>query len=102
MADGDISYFRYVQHGGVEQEVGLGDEPSPAHHSHYSLLRKIENPMPDDDASFIQMSITKLATGQFRLVWQNEREVVKTAVLDHPDAADALLYGMKDMDPAVR
>jgi hypothetical protein len=42
MAAGDITWFRYVQHGGEERPVGPNDEPAPAHHSHYSFIEKIE------------------------------------------------------------
>ena len=49
MATGDITWFRYTQHGGVERAVGPGDIGLPRHHSHYSYLQKMEEPMSVDD-----------------------------------------------------
>lgn len=45
MATGDVTWFRYARHGGLEQEVGAEDFDLPAHHSHYSYLQKIEEPV---------------------------------------------------------
>jgi hypothetical protein len=42
MAAGEISWFRYQRHGGLEREVGPNDMDLPAHHSHYSFLQEIE------------------------------------------------------------
>lgn len=50
MSSGDISWFRYARHNGLEQKVGRGDMALPAHHGHYSYLEEIEPPMqPIDD-----------------------------------------------------
>jgi len=44
-----ITWYRYVKHYGLEKEVSAGDMSLPAHHSHYSYLQEVSEPMSVDD-----------------------------------------------------
>jgi hypothetical protein len=45
MAEGDITWFRYARHDGIEREVRPKDTHLPQHHGHYSYLQEIDRPM---------------------------------------------------------
>ena len=49
MAEGDITWYRFARHNHTEQMVGSFDSGLPGHHSHYSFLQKVEDPMSVDD-----------------------------------------------------
>jgi hypothetical protein len=49
MAEGDITWYQYTRHHDFEQEVGPDDIELPRHHSHYSYLERIKDPMTVDD-----------------------------------------------------
>ena len=57
VAAGDITWFRYARHGGEEQAVGPDDTHLPQHHSHYSFLQKMEEPVALEEDSEIRKSI---------------------------------------------
>ena len=49
MAAGDITWFRYKRHDGVEQRVSRLDMDLPGHHSHYSCHRRSLEMETDSD-----------------------------------------------------